>query len=217
MLTQVADGVLVHTSAFVLSNAVVAQGETGVLVVAPGITASEMECLADDVDRLGRPVVAAFSTHPDWDHVLWHPRLGAAPRYGTARNAAAMREQLADPGTTGRVAEHLLDDVFPPMLDVDDGPDPVEDYLAGLRLLDRVAGEVDAVVPGHGSVGDRDELRARIELDLAYVQALRDGQDVSDPRLGDRARPGWEWVDGIHEWQAERLAARRERGPASPV
>ena len=38
--------------------------------------------------RPGQPVVAGFSTHPHWDHLLWHARLGATPRYATARCAA---------------------------------------------------------------------------------------------------------------------------------
>src|SRR6266508_4241187 len=43
-----------------------------------------------------QPVVAGFSTHPHWDHLLWHARLGAAPRYGTARCAATVRDRLSD-------------------------------------------------------------------------------------------------------------------------
>jgi hypothetical protein len=35
-------------------------------------------------------VVAGFVTHPDWDHVLWDAALGDAPRFGTARCAAAI-------------------------------------------------------------------------------------------------------------------------------
>jgi glyoxylase-like metal-dependent hydrolase (beta-lactamase superfamily II) len=41
-------------------------------------------------------VVAGFSTHPDWDHLLWHPRFGEVPRYATAagaRVAGETREQ----------------------------------------------------------------------------------------------------------------------------
>lgn len=269
MLSQVAEGVLVHESAFVKSNAVVVQGGSGVLLVDPGITGAELECLADDLRELGQPVVAAFSTHPDWDHVLWHARLGTPPRYATALAAATLREQLADAGTKDRVAEHLppeihgqvpldlfglvtglpadateipwdgprvrvhehrghapghaalvvegrgvlvagdmLSDVFIPMLDVDDAAEPVEDYLTALELLEAVAGDVDVVVPGHGSVGSGDEVRARIERDRAYVLALRDGREPDDPRLVPAAPPGWEWVGGIHEWQAQRLADR---------
>ncbi|WP_308120900.1 MBL fold metallo-hydrolase [Paractinoplanes bogorensis] len=104
MLKQVAEGVQVHVSDFLLSNAVVVTGRDGVLLVDPGIQANEMACLAED---LGRSVVAGFSTHPDWDHMLWIPEFGAAPRYATARGAAAAREQLAEPDIKARIKEHL--------------------------------------------------------------------------------------------------------------
>lgn len=61
-----------------------------------------------------------------------------------------------------------------PMLDLNGTADPIEDHLAALRLLDGVAGEVDVVVPGHGSVGGAGQLRDRIDRDRAYVHALRD-------------------------------------------
>src|SRR5690606_21251959 len=107
MLRQVAPGVLVHQSELLQNNTVVVEGRTGVLLVDPGLTVSEMTCLADDLRELGRPVVAGFSTHPDWDHVLWHPVLGDVPRYGTARCAAAMRDLRSHPGWRERVLEAL--------------------------------------------------------------------------------------------------------------
>ena len=270
MLVEVAEGVLVHESEFVQSNTVVVQGPDGVLLVDPGITGSELECLADDLGDPPRSVVLGFSTHPDWDHLLWHPRLGPAPRYGTQRGAAAARDQASDPTTIAQIAEHLppeihgqvplnllgliyglpagtthlpwdgpparviehrahapghaallveergvlvagdmLSDVLVPMLDLDDTTDPVEDYLAALRLLEAVAGDVDVLVPGHGSVGRGVEVRRRIELDRAYVEALRDGDDPDDPRIGPSARDGWEWVSDVHAGQVQRLAGGR--------
>ena len=95
MLNPVADGVWTHQSELLENNAAAVQGDTGVLLVDPGLTTSEMTCLANDLRDLGLPVVAGFATHPDWDHVLWHADLGGAPRYGTARCAAAMREVLS--------------------------------------------------------------------------------------------------------------------------
>jgi len=89
--------------------------------------------------------------------------------------------------------------------------DPIEDYLAALRLLEGVAGDVDVFIPGHGSVGGTDQLRARIELDRAYVQALRDGGVPDDPRIGPSAKEGWEWVSDVHSGQLQRLAQRSER------
>ena len=266
MLTQVADDVLIHQSALLQNNTVVVRGSRGVLLVDAGITGSEMACLANDLRELGRPVVTGFSTHPDWDHVLWHADLGEAPRYGTARCAAAMRELRASADWKTRVAERLppeiiddvpldpfglitalpaeatqipwdgpavtiiehpahspghaalligecgvlvagdmLSDVFVPMLDDFDGTnDPIEDYLVGLRLLEGVADDVDLVIPGHGSVGRADQVRTRIELDRAYVEALRDGGVFDDPRIGPSAKPGWEWVSDIHAAQLRR-------------
>jgi glyoxylase-like metal-dependent hydrolase (beta-lactamase superfamily II) len=205
-------------------------------------------------------VVAGFSTHPHWDHLLWHAGLGAAPRYGTARCAATVRDRLSGgidarrfgipddvsldllglitglPAEAGkipwngpgiRVIEHrahapghaallieergvlvagdMLSDVLIPMLDLSGAADPLEDYLTALRLLEGVASDVDVVVPGHGSVGGADQVHARIERDRAYVLALRDGQDPSDPRVGPSAKPGWEWVGDVHAGQLTRL------------
>jgi glyoxylase-like metal-dependent hydrolase (beta-lactamase superfamily II) len=274
MLTQVAEGVLVHQSELIQNNAVVVEGRAGVLLVDPGLTSDEMTCLAQDLSEAGRPVVAGFATHPDWDHVLWHPALGDAPRFGTARCADFMRDvrsqvdwqarvteglppEIADEvpldlfglitglaigadrlpwdGPPVRIIEHpahapghaallveergvlvagdMLSDVLVPMLD--DSADPIEDYLAGLRLLEAVADDVPVVVPGHGSVGGTGQARARIEQDRAYVHALRDGRTPDDPRLGASAKPGWEWVNDVHDGQARRLAeARQEAGEA---
>jgi glyoxylase-like metal-dependent hydrolase (beta-lactamase superfamily II) len=84
MLNEVADGVWVRQSEWVWSNAVVVRGDDGVVLVDPGIDGSDLAELADDLDGLGLPVVAGFSTHPHWDHLLWHPRFGDVPRYATA-------------------------------------------------------------------------------------------------------------------------------------
>ena len=216
---------------------------------------------------------AGFSTHPHWDHLLWHPQLGAAPRYATERCAASARHQLSDPGAKARIAaalippdvaeqvpldllglvtglpagttqipwdgprihiiEHqahapghaalligergvlvagdMLSDVLIPMLDLTGAADPVEDYLAALRLLERVAGDVDVLVPGHGSIGGADQVHARIDQDRAYVHALRDAGVAGDPRVGPSAKDSWEWVASVHAGQLERLARRTER------
>jgi len=111
VLTQVAEGVLVHQSGFMQSNAVVVQGGAGVLLIDAGVLEHELIRLADDVRELGQPVVAGFSTHPHWDHLLWHPRLGEAPRYGTARCADTARERLSAPGAMARVAGMIPPDI----------------------------------------------------------------------------------------------------------
>ena len=92
MLTQVADGVWVRQSEWVWTNSIVVRGEDGLILVDPGIDGSELNQLADDLDRLGTPVVAGFSTHPHWDHLLWHARFGDVPRYATAAGAQVASE-----------------------------------------------------------------------------------------------------------------------------
>jgi glyoxylase-like metal-dependent hydrolase (beta-lactamase superfamily II) len=266
MLRQVAEGVLVHESEFIQSNAVVVQGRAGVLLIDPGIQGDEMAALANELRELGQPVVAGFSTHPHWDHLLWHAKLGEAPRYGTARCAADIRELLSNADWKARVAEALppeiaeeipldllglitglpagttripwdgpkvriiehqahapghaalwieergvlvagdmLSDILIPFLDLD-AADPIEDHLAALRLLEGVADDVDVLITGHGSVGGADQVRARIEQDRAYVQAVRDGGVPDDPRVGPSATFGKDWLPGVHEWQLQQLA-----------
>jgi glyoxylase-like metal-dependent hydrolase (beta-lactamase superfamily II) len=224
VLRQVAEGALVHQSEILQNNTVVVHGRAGVLLIDPGVTGSEMACLANDPRELGQPVVAGFSTHPHWDHVLWHAELGDAPRYGTGRCAASMRVLLSSAdwqagvveglppevaedlpldlfglitglpdgtahipwdGPEVRIIEHqghapghaallieergvlvagdMLSDVLIPMLDLNGTADPVMDYLNALRLLESVAGDVDVLIPGHGSVGGADQVRARID------------------------------------------------------
>jgi glyoxylase-like metal-dependent hydrolase (beta-lactamase superfamily II) len=214
VLIQVAEGVLVHQSNFLQTNAVVVQGRAGMLLIDPGVTGDEMTCLANDLRELGRPVVAGFSTHPHWDHpaLARQPRRGASLRHGALRGhrpRSAVRrgakarvagmippdivEQVplgllglitglpADTaripwdGPQVRIVEHqahapghasllieergvlvagdMLSDVLIPLLDLNDTADPIEDHLAALRLLEGAAGDVDVVVPGHGSVG----------------------------------------------------------------
>ena len=268
MLKQVAEGVLVHESEFIQSNSVVVQGRAGVLLIDPGITRDEMAELANDLRELGQPVVAGFSTHPDWDHVLWHAGFGVVPRYGTARCAASIRDVLSHADWQARVAEGLppeyaeeipmdllgfitglpaeatqvpwdgpevriiehqahapghaallikergvlvagdmLSDILMPFLDLQ-AADPIEDYLSALQMFEGVADDIEVVIPGHGSVGGADQLRERIEQDRAYVQALRDGEEPDDPRVGPAAP--LDWLPDVHRWQRERLAQKEQ-------
>jgi len=86
-LNQVADGVWVRQSEWVWTNSIVVRSDDGLVLIDPGIERYELDELADDVDRLGLPVVAGFSTHPHWDHLVWHDRFGDVPRYATAAGA----------------------------------------------------------------------------------------------------------------------------------
>jgi len=70
-----------------------------------------MACLANDLSDLDQTVVAGFSTHPHWDHLLWHASLGPVPRYGTARCAATVRVRLSNARAKARIAELIPPDI----------------------------------------------------------------------------------------------------------
>ena len=91
-LTEVADGVWVRQSEWVWTNSIVVRGDGGLVLVDPGVLGSEMAELADEVDSLGVPVLAGFSTHPHWDHLLWHEHFGDLPRYATAAGVEVAEE-----------------------------------------------------------------------------------------------------------------------------
>jgi hypothetical protein len=101
----------------------------------------------------------------------------------------------------------MLSDILIPMPDLE-AADPIGDYLTGLRELEGFSEKVDAVIPGHGSVGGVDQLRPRIKLDRAYVQALRDGHAPDDPRISPSATFGTDWLPAVYEWQAQALATK---------
>src|SRR4029453_6419442 len=166
---------------------------------------------------------AGFSTHPDWDHVLWHARLGEAPRYGTARCAASLRDLLSDAGWKARVAEGL-----PPEI-AEEGPLDLFGRITGLpaetahipwdgprvRII-----EHQAHAPGHAALlieergvlvaGDMlsDVLIPMLDLNGAddpiedYLAALQLLDDVADDVAF--VVPGHRSVGGAHPPRAPR-------------
>ncbi len=163
MLSEVADGVWVRQSEWVWTNSIVVRGEEGLIVIDPGIHGSELEQLADDLDGLGIPVVAGFSTHPHFDHLLWHSRFGDVPRYATlvcaqiAGEARDRAQAMAAESATD-VPLELVALVTP--LPADGGPIPGELIVhrahaqghAAVLLADRrvlLAGDMlsDVVIP----------------------------------------------------------------------
>ncbi|GAA4286166.1 MBL fold metallo-hydrolase [Georgenia daeguensis] len=97
-LDEVAAGVLVATAEryTTTSTVVVGGGPGGCLLVDPALTPVELAGLAAALAGRGLHAVAAFSTHPHWDHLLWHPSLGEAPRWATRRAADSARRQAAE-------------------------------------------------------------------------------------------------------------------------
>ncbi|GAA1549710.1 MBL fold metallo-hydrolase [Kribbella lupini] len=238
MLNEVADGVWVRQSEWVWSNAVVVRGDAGLILVDPGISGADLTELADDIDQLGIPVIAGFSTHPHWDHLLWHSRYGEVPRYATpgcAQLAEQARERAqamaaesapdipldlialltplpADGGPIpGELIEHdahaighaailladrrvliagdMLSDVLIPLLDPR-RPGQVDAYETSLDRFAEAVQYADVLIPGHGAVAKGTEIAARLTADRAYVEALRQGEPSSDPRLSQ------DWLAG---------------------
>jgi glyoxylase-like metal-dependent hydrolase (beta-lactamase superfamily II) len=232
MLTEVAEGVWVRQSEWVWTNATVVRGEDGLILVDPGIHGSELNQLADDLDRLGIPVVAGFSTHPHWDHLLWHPRFGDVPRYATrdgANVASEAREQaraMAAESASGIPLE-LIGLVTP--LPADGGPVPGEIIEhqahavghAAVLLADRgvlLAGDMlsDVLIPllyagGPDQVGAYEtaldllgEAARRVDVVVPGHGAVAEGPEVAARLAADRA-----YIDALLRGE-ERVDARLE-------
>lgn len=214
-LNQVADGVWVRQSEWVWTNSIVVRAEDGLILIDPGIDGSELNQLADDVRRLDIPVVAGFSTHPDWDHLLWHPRFGDVPRYATsaaARVASQTREQeqAGAAESASGIPLELIGLVTP--LPADGGPVPGEIIEhqahavghAAVLLADRgvlLAGDMlsDVLIPlldsrqddqvsAYETALDRlDEVVGRIDVVVPGHGAVAEGPEVAARLAADRA------------------------------
>jgi len=215
VLTQVADGVWVRQSEWVWSNAIAVRGECGLILVDPGIAGSDLNELADDLDRLGIPAVAGFSTHPHWDHLLWHSRFGEVPRYATHAGARAAREAreraraMAAQSASG-VPLELIGHVTP----IPGGGGPVPGEIvehqahavghAALLLADRrvlLAGDMlsDVLIPlldsrrpgqvdAYAAALDRlGEAAAHVDVLVPGHGAVAEGPEVASRLAADRA------------------------------
>ena len=92
------------------------------------------------------------------------------------------------------IAGDMCSDVEIPLLDTD-AADPLGDYRTGMERLASAPG-VRQVVPGHGHIGDAAELRRRLALDAAYLDAVSAGRPYDDPRLTPDSP---EWMRAMHE------------------
>jgi glyoxylase-like metal-dependent hydrolase (beta-lactamase superfamily II) len=215
MLSEVADGVWVRQSEWVWTNATVVRGESGLVLIDPGIDGSDLGQLADDLDQLGIPVVAGFSTHPHWDHLLWHSRFGDVPRYATAACARAATEsreparRMAEQSASGIPLE-LVAHLTP--LPADGGPVPGEIVeheahaighaallladrgvlLAGDMLSDVLIPLLDARRPGQvdayeGALDLLGEAAQHAEVVVPGHGAVARGAEVATRLAADRA------------------------------
>jgi glyoxylase-like metal-dependent hydrolase (beta-lactamase superfamily II) len=91
-LTEVAPGVLVATSRRDVTTSTLVVSGWSVLLVDPSWEPDELAALADAISDRGLTVSAGFATHAHHDHLLWHPRFGAVPRWASARTVALAEE-----------------------------------------------------------------------------------------------------------------------------
>jgi glyoxylase-like metal-dependent hydrolase (beta-lactamase superfamily II) len=105
---------------------------------------------------------------------------------------------LADRGVL--LAGDMLSDVLIPMLDPR-RPGQLRAYETALDRLAEVAGMVDVVVPGHGTVAEGAEVAVRLAADRAYVDALRRGEEPVDQRLEQ------DWLAGPHRSNVDQARA----------
>ena len=215
MLNQVADGVWVRQSEWVWTNSIVVRGEDGLILVDPGIHGSELNELADDVGRLGSPVVAGFCTHPHWDHLLWHSRFGEVPRYATAAAAhvasgARERAQAMAAQSASGIPLELIGLVKP--LRADGGPVPgaiIEHQAhavghAAILLADRgvlLAGDMlsDVLIPlfdfgqddqvgaYETALGRLEEAASQVDVVVPGHGSVAEGPEVAARLAADRA------------------------------
>jgi glyoxylase-like metal-dependent hydrolase (beta-lactamase superfamily II) len=232
-LNQVADGVWVRQSEWVWTNSIVVRAEDGLILVDPGIHGAELNQLADELDGLGIPVVAGFSTHPHWDHLLWHERFGDVPRYATAAGVNFANEtrvqQQEGPDEDGGsdVPIELIALVTP--LPADGGPVPGEIIEhqahclghAAVLLADRgvlLAGDMlsDVLIPlfdprqddqvgAYETALDRlDDAAGRAAVMVPGHGTVAEGRDVAARIAADRA-----YIDALRRGE-EAVDARLE-------
>ncbi|MFE5409414.1 MBL fold metallo-hydrolase [Microbacterium sp. NPDC056569] len=92
-MIEVADGVLVATSRVMSTTSTVLCRDGEALLIDPAWLPDELDALADELDARGLRVIGGFATHAHHDHLLWHPRFGAAPRWASVATAALAHDE----------------------------------------------------------------------------------------------------------------------------
>jgi glyoxylase-like metal-dependent hydrolase (beta-lactamase superfamily II) len=186
MLTQLSANTVVHQSDFMQSNAAIVRGHAGVLLVDPGIHGNELAALADELIEHGDAVSVGFSTHPHWDHLLWHARLGSATRYGTARCVAAVQTRLEiGRDMANESAQDVSLDLFGAIVALPPGTEYIPWDGPRVRIV-----EHQAHAPGHAALLIEQE-RVLVAGDMV--------SDVLIPLLDlhDRADPVQDYLDAL--------------------
>jgi glyoxylase-like metal-dependent hydrolase (beta-lactamase superfamily II) len=190
VLRQISEKVLVHQSDFMQTNTVIVRGPGGVLLVDPGIHGDELAALADELIEHGDVVSVGFSTHPHWDHLLWHARLGSATRYGTARCADTVQARLKiGRAMASESAQDLSLDLFGAITALPPGTEYIPWDGPRVRIV-----EHEAHAPGHAALLIEDE-RVLVAGDMV--------SDVLIPLLDLRGgrNPMQDYLDALRRFE----------------
>lgn len=86
----------IQSSVYLTQSVVISGSDRRCILVDPGVTPEELEHLAAWLDAHQLRVVMGFSTHPHWDHLLWHAGFGSVPRYATRAAVAEVKRYRAE-------------------------------------------------------------------------------------------------------------------------
>jgi glyoxylase-like metal-dependent hydrolase (beta-lactamase superfamily II) len=110
-LVEVGPSVWVAQSRRYDTNSSVLVGDDGAaLVVDPSWDVDELAAIPADLAELGFRCTAGLATHVHYDHILWHPDLGAPPRLAsrwTAWAVVAHRDEVVAP-LRGDIPDELI-------------------------------------------------------------------------------------------------------------
>lgn len=90
-MNTITDTIAVQQSEVWQTNTGIVRRGERVILIDPGVLASEIASLVAHLR--GTEIVAGFATHFHWDHILWPPALGDAPRYASAETRALVDTQ----------------------------------------------------------------------------------------------------------------------------
>lgn len=217
-MNRVTDTVSTRQSAVWKTNTGIVETSDGAIVIDPGVLADELDGLV--VDLQGRQVIAGFTTHYHWDHILWAAGLGDAPRFASAETCElvvsrhAHIERTLDRFEADVAAAHGLGPQWDRSLLSNLVPMPLgAGTIAGVpcELVDvsgHCDGQVALVLPDHDVAFVADTL-SEIE-----VPSLADGEGQRERYLAtlDRLQEvigGVAWIVPGHGSVADRAEAQR--------
>jgi hydroxyacylglutathione hydrolase len=165
----------VGTSRREMTTSTVVVSDSAGLLVDPSWEPDELEWIAASLAELEIDVTAGFATHAHHDHLLWHPRFGAAPRWASARvvdRAADHRTELLE--ALGAQWPTDLADLFGRLTAVDGNELPWD--ATKIEMITH-----DAHAPGHTAlwIGDArvliaGDMLSDVELPLLEGSSLDD-------------------------------------------